>query len=105
MASKSRTITATTPDGYQVSVNVGPKRQVGAIRILAAKDWDGSGDTGWGSWQGRGQGVKWIVTVHRTLELAVKGSNETTAWNGGERWAIVIDENDQPAGAWVPAPR
>ena len=87
MATK-RTITATAPDGTEVGVNVGPKRAVGALRILAHP----------GAWS---DGTKWLVTVHKSLELAVTGSNETPAWNRWERHAVVI-EGDVPVGEWIP---
>jgi len=86
----TRTLTATAPDGTQVSTNVGAKRVVGAIRITAAP----AGET----WNGS----PWLVTVHRSLDLAIKGSNQTTAWNSFTRWAIAIDQ-DQAVGPWLGA--
>lgn len=61
-----RTITATAPDGTTVSINVGPTRVVGAIRIT-----DGSRLEG-GGW-GRDGSEKWLVTVHKTLPNAITG--------------------------------
>jgi hypothetical protein len=91
MATAKRTLTATAPDGEIVTVNVGPKRQVGAIRIT-----DASSRGGWGD------GSKWLVTVHQTLELAVTGPNQTPAWNSFPRFATAIDAADQP-GEWFGA--
>lgn len=79
-----RTITLTGPEGQPISVNVGPSRQVGAIRITHLSDC-------------------WAPSVHRTLANAVTGPNQTPMWNGCTRWAIAIDVNDQPAGDWLPA--
>lgn len=90
----TRTITATAPDGTQVSTNVGAKRAVGAIRIMDTRAWGAEHVARFGPW---------LVTVHRTLDLAVRGSNQTTAWNGYTRWAIEIDANDKPAGQWFGA--
>lgn len=84
MATKSRTITATAPDGTPVSVNVGPTRQVAAIRIIHL-----SGG--------------WAVTVHKTVEAAITGPNQTPMWNTCTRWALPIGADDQPAGPWLPA--
>jgi len=88
MASK-RVITATAPDGAKVSVSVGAKRAVGAIRITGGFQVDENG--------------QWLVTVHKTIEAAVTGPNQTPAWNKRARWSIVIDENDQAVGEWLPA--
>lgn len=87
-----RTITATAPDGTEVSVNVGRTRQVGAIRIT-----DAQAAGGWGD------GSRWLVTVHRTMPNAVTGPNQTPAWNSFPRWAVEIDADDRPAGEWFPA--
>lgn len=87
---RSRTITATAPDGTQVSVNVGAKRVVGAIRITGAP----------GGW---GDGSKWLVTVHKTLPNAITGPNQTPVWNSYPRWAVEIGTDDQPVGRWLPA--
>jgi len=101
MASK-RKITATAPDGLTVeSDGLGPKRVVGAIRICAHPRWDGTPTTGWGGWNGHGE--KWLVTVHKSLEHAITGPGQAAEWSRWERWAIAIDENDQPVGDWYPA--
>jgi hypothetical protein len=87
-----RTIAATAPDGTAVSVSVGPRRAVGAIRITNftwRKQEDGS------PW--------WVVSVHKSLELAITGSNQTPEWNSCPRWAIAIGPDDQPAGTWQAA--
>lgn len=85
-----RQITATAPDGTPISVNVGPARQIAAIRITG----------GFESTKSNGQ---WLVTVHKTLPNAITGPNQTPCWNGSPRWAIAIDENDQPVGPWLAA--
>jgi hypothetical protein len=84
---KKRTITATAPDGQSVSVNVGPTRAVGAIRITGFTCQDGT--------------TEWMVTVHKTLLNAIAGPNQTPAWNNKIRWAIAIDAADQAAGGWA----
>lgn len=94
MASKRR-ITATAPDGARVeSDGLGPKRVVGAIRIMDTRSWGAEHVAKWGPW---------LVTVHRTLDLAITGPNQTPAWNHHTRWAIAIGDDDQPTGDWVPA--
>jgi hypothetical protein len=84
MATTKRTITATAPDGTEVSVNVGPKREVGAIRVT-----DLFGEL--------------LVTVHKTLPNAITGPNQTPIWNSCRRWAIEIGADDRPVGRWLPA--
>lgn len=86
-----RQITATAPDGTQVTVNVGPKREVVAIRITGGfpTDVDDNG--------------QWIVSVHKSLDAAITGPNQTPMWNNRARWAVAIDANDQASGAWLPA--
>lgn len=80
-----RAITATAPNGTQVSTNVGPKRAVGAIRVM---QWpDGT----------------YLVTVHKTLNNAITGPNQTPAWNSYPRHAIEIGANDQTVGPWFGA--
>jgi hypothetical protein len=91
MPATKRTITATAPDGAQVSINVGPKRDVGAIRI-----------TDFGA-DAFGAGDRWLVTVHKTLPNAITGPNQTPAWNTYKRHAIAIGADDQPVGRWLPA--
>lgn len=87
----TRTITATAPDGTEVSVNVGAKRAVGAIRIT-----DALASGGWGD------GSRWLVTVHKTLPNAITGPNQTPAWNRFPRWAAPVAEGDA-VGGWLPA--
>ena len=90
MASK-RWITLTAPDGTTVeTTGLGKDRKVGAVRIMwFTEDFGG--------------GARWLTTVHKTLANAITGPNQTPQWNGLTRWAIEIDENDQPVGTWVPA--
>lgn len=83
MASK-RTITATAPDGATVSINVGPKRAVAAIRITKLCG-------------------EWLVSAHKTLPNAITGPNQTPCWNGAERHAIEIGAGDAPVGPWYGA--
>jgi hypothetical protein len=85
-----RMITVTTPTGQVESVNVGPKRAVGAIRITDF----GHDATG---------AQVWLVTVHKTLPNAITGPNQTPAWNSYKRYAIEIGADDQPTGEWLPA--
>lgn len=79
-----RTITVTAPDGHKVSVNVGPTRAVAAIRIILL---DGG----------------WTPSVHRTLEAAITGPNQTPNWNTCPRYAVAIGADDQPTGPLLPA--
>ena len=82
----TRAITATAPDGTPVATTgLGAKRVVGAIRIMQWPD-----------------GTH-LVTVHKTLDNAITGPNQTSVWNKYSRWAIAIDENDQPVGPWLAA--
>ncbi len=83
----TRTLTATAPDGTKVEINVGAKRAVGAIRIT---DFSAFGDG-------------WLVTVHKTIDNAITGPNQTPEWNSFTRWAIEIDADDQTTGKWLPA--
>lgn len=94
MSKAARTLTATAPDGTPVSVNVGPKRVVGAIRIMDV--------SGWGAEYLAAHGP-WLVTVHKTLANAVTGSNGSPTWNGTTRHAVEIGTDDQPVGTWIPA--
>lgn len=89
-----RQITATAPDGTQVTINVGPKRVVGAIRIMDVSTWGAEYTARHGAW---------YITVHKTVENAITGPNQTPMWNKHTRWAIAIDANDQASGAWLPA--
>jgi hypothetical protein len=90
-----RQITATAPDGTTVqSTGLGAKRAIGAIRIMDTRSWGAEHVAKWGPW---------LVTVHKTLENAITGPNQTPEWNSYTRWAIAIDENDQPVGEWFGA--
>ncbi len=81
-----RQITATAPNGRTVeTTGLGAKRVVGAIRVMVLPDGDH------------------LVTVHKTLQNAITGPNQTPIWNKYPRWAIAIDENDQPVGKWFGA--
>ncbi len=90
--SRSREITVTAPDGETITVRVGAKRVVGAIRLMDVRDRGGD----WAQWT-------WIDSVHKTLENAITGPNQTPNWNTIPRVAIAIGADDQPVGDWLPA--
>lgn len=87
-----RTITFTAPDGQSLSVNVGPKRNVSAIRVLDFTGEDGDGT--------------WLISIHGTVQAALTGANQTPMWNSFPRYVLVIDDNDQPTpDGWYRVPR
>lgn len=91
----TRRITATAPDGTEVSTTgLGKTRKVGAIRIMDTRSWGAEHVAKFGPW---------LVTVHKDVNAAITGPNQTTAWNGNARWAIAVDENDQVTGPWLGA--
>lgn len=92
MAAK-RTINFTAPDGTPLSVNVGPKRHVSAIRVLdfTSEDGDGTG---------------WLISIHGTVQAALTGPNQTPMWNRFPRHVLLIEEGDQPSSdGWYAVPR
>lgn len=95
MAAK-RTINFTAPDGTPLSVNVGPKRQVSAVRVLDYQAFDPAAE-----------GVdRWMISVHGTVMAAVKGPNQTPSWNVMPRHVLLIEEGDQPSrDGWYAVPR
>lgn len=46
---------------------------------------------------------EYLVTIHKTLENAITGPNQTPEWNQYKRYAIAINENDAPVGPWLGA--
>lgn len=91
MAAK-RTIQFTAPDGQPLSVNVGPKRKVSAIRVL-----DFTGEAG---------DSNWLISIHGTVQAALTGPNQTPMWNRFPRHVLIIGEDDQPtADGWYAVPR
>lgn len=88
----NREITVTAPDGEIVTIRVGAKRQVGAIRLMDVRK---AVDCF--------VGQTWIDTVHRTVTNAITGPNQTPEWNNFPRWAIEIGADDQPVGEWLGA--
>lgn len=90
----SREITVTAPDGESITIRVGAKRQVGAIRLMDVRK--ATGDFA-------AAGATWIDTVHKSLPNAITGPNQTPMWNRFPRVAIEIGADDQPVGDWVPA--
>jgi len=91
-----RTINFTAPDGTPLSVNVGPKRQVGAVRALDVRPFEADAE-------GR---QRWIISVRGTVTAAIKGPNQTPSWNRMPRHVLLIDDNDQPTpDGWYAVPR
>jgi hypothetical protein len=95
MAAK-RTINFTAPDGTPLCVNVGPKRQVSALRVLDYRGFDPTAE-----------GVnRWMISIHGTVTAAIKGPNQTPSWNVLPRHVLLIEEGDQPSrDGWYTPPR